>query len=95
MVTNRGMMVPLDARTLPRILVYPGDEPEASATLKQVDASLRNALASGELEEAMATIDEYGFSPSLTVPVIAMWADQLPECLNNTSTSIILRREST
>ena len=85
-------MVPLDADTLPRLLPQCSANPEASATLEKVNARVRDLFVSGQLEKFAVTITEYGFGPLLTVPVIVMWASHLPECFNDLSTPIILRR---
>ena len=91
-VTRDGVRGLLDTDTLPRLLPQRSANPEASATLEKIDASMRDLFVSGELEKIAVTITEYGFGPLLTVPVIVMWASHLPECFNNLSTPVILRR---
>ena len=88
---NSGLYTGPDSRTLPGLQAQRSANLEASATLEEIDASLWDLFASGELEEFAVTIAEYGFGPSLTVPVILMWSLHLPECLKNFSTPIIWR----
>lgn len=92
LVTACGMRAPHAAHALPRLLPQLSANSEASATLEEIKASMWDLLASEELEEFAVTIVEYGFGPSLTVPVILMWSLHFPECLNNFSTPIILQR---
>ena len=82
----------LDTDTLPRLLPQSSANPEASAALEKIDASMRDLFVSGELEEFAVTITEYGFGPLLTVPVIVMWTSHLPEYFKNLSIPVILRR---
>ena len=92
LVTACGMRAPHAVHALPQLLPQLSANSEASVTLEGIKASMWDLLASGELEEFAVTIVEYGFGPSLTIPVILMWSLHFPECLNDFSTPIILQR---